>query len=277
MARHSRTLDPSTGTGRADSAHALSQLARVTNVARQSGRIARAAAGIARAREYRLQLPAAASVLKDSRLFGEASLLGRRTPPDGSGGGSGVGLSWDGTERGSARTRRSRATALAEAATRSHRQIPELSQAMKVLARIERSVELGSAGRATLDARKHATPKLVSNSHSTGRGLESREAKEPSLETGILANVRVARSIRGVIPPASVSQREFAQPSGNMRVSNYGSGRGGITINSSPTVVINAPASGAVQHDVIGALRAHREELFDQLKRESARRERAQF
>jgi hypothetical protein len=32
-----------------------------------------------------------------------------------------------------------------------------------------------------------------------------------------------------------------------------------------------------VQQDVIGALRAHREELFDQLKRESARRERAQF
>ena len=278
MARKSRTLDPSTGTGRADSAHALSQLARVTNVARQSGRIARAAAGIARTREYRLQLPAAASVLKDSRLFGEASLHGRRTPPDGSVGG----LSWEGIDRRSkttsARTGRSRATAMAEAATCSHRQIPELSQAMKVLARIERSVELGSAGRATLDARRYATPKLGSNSHSTGRGLESREAKGPSFAgTGILANVRVARSIRGVIPPASVSQREFAQPSGNMRVSNYGSGRGGITINSSPTVVINAPVGGAVQHDVIGALRAHREELFDQLRRESARRERTQF
>jgi hypothetical protein len=279
MARQSRTFDPTARTGRADSAHALSQLARMTNVARKNGRIAGAAAGIARAREYRLQLPAEASVLKDVRLFGEASLLGRRTPPDGSGGDSGGGLSWDGRDRpgntASAGTGGSRATALADTATRSHRPIPELSQAMKALARIERSVELGSAGR--FDARRYATPQLGSNSDSTGRGLESREAKEPSLETGILASVRVARSIRGVIPPASVSQREFAQPSGNMRVSNFGSGRGTITINSSPTVVINAPASGAVQHDVIGALRAHREELFDQLKRESARRERTQF
>jgi hypothetical protein len=41
--------------------------------------------------------------------------------------------------------------------------------------------------------------------------------------------------------------------------------------------VINGATSGAVRHDVLGALRAHREELFDQLKRESARRERAQF
>ncbi len=79
------------------------------------------------------------------------------------------------------------------------------------------------------------------------------------------------------MPPPGVSQREFAPPSSDARVSNDGSGRAAITINSSPTVVINAAAGGAVQHDVIGALRAHREELFDQLKRESARRERAQF
>jgi len=43
--------------------------------------------------------------------------------------------------------------------------------------------------------------------------------------------------------------------------------------------VINGATAGGgdAQRDVIGALRAHREELFDQLKRESARRERAQF
>jgi hypothetical protein len=80
-----------------------------------------------------------------------------------------------------------------------------------------------------------------------------------------------------VIPPTSISRRDFAQPSSNGRFSNDGDGRAGITINSSPTVVINAAAGGAVQDDLIGALRAHREELFDQLKRESARRERAQF
>src|SRR5260221_10322376 len=201
MARQSRTFDPRARTGGADSAHALSQLDRMTNVARNSGRIAQAAAGIARAREYRLQLPAEASVLKDARLFGEASLVGRGSPPDGSASGSGIGLSWVGTNRRSKTTSvgagRSRATAMAEAATRSHRQMPELSQAMKALARIERSVESGSAGRAILDARRYATPKLGSNSDSTGRGLESRGAKEPSFaERGLLANVRVARSIR---------------------------------------------------------------------------------
>jgi hypothetical protein len=43
-------------------------------------------------------------------------------------------------------------------------------------------------------------------------------------------------------------------------------------------VVINASeASGDVERQVIGALRTHRDELFDQFKRESIRRERAQF
>jgi hypothetical protein len=89
----------------------------------------------------------------------------------------------------------------------------------------------------------------------------------------------MASSIRGAIAPANVSQREFAEPSASNRGPGSSSGaRAGITINSSPTVVINASAVGGdLQRDVIGALRAHRAELFDQLKRESARRERAQF
>ncbi len=186
-------------------------------------------------------------------------------------------------EKSSARTASAgtggrRATALVDAGTRSRREIPELAQTMKALARIERSVESGNAGRAILELRKYVTPTSVSKSNTTGRALESLDARQPSLAgKGIRADVRFARSIRGVTPPASVSQREFSQPSGNMRVSNGAGGRGGITINSSPTVVINAPASGTVQQDVIGALRAHRGELFDELKRESARRERAQF
>jgi hypothetical protein len=161
-------------------------------------------------------------------------------------------------------TRRHRATALVEAATRSHRQIPELSHAMKALSRIEQSVE-------------YVTPTPGLKTYPTRRALKSLNSNLPSFaEKGMLANVRISRSVRGVTPPSNVSRREFAQPSGTARVSNEGSRRGGITINSSPTVVING-SGGAVQHDVIGALRAHREELFDQLKRESARRERAQF
>ena len=256
MASQSRTINPK-------AARALSHLDRMTNVARKSVPIARAAASIELAREYRWQVPAEASVLK-----GESVRLGRGTADDGSGGGSGAGPGRHEAESrdivANAGTRRHRATALVEAATRSHRQIPEVSQAMKALLRIEQSVE-------------YVTPKSGSNTSSTRRPLESLEAKVPSFaEKGILANVRIARSIRGVTPPSNVSRREFAQPSRNARVSSEGSGRGGITINSSPTVVING-SGGAVQHDVIGALRAHREELFDQLKRESARRERAQF
>jgi hypothetical protein len=269
MARQSRTINPKV-------ARALSHLDRMTNVARKSGRIARAAASIALAKEYRWQLPAEAVGLKDERF-----LVRRRTAGDGSGGGFGAGPGWNEATsrsvRASAGTRRHLATALVEAATRSRRQFPELSQAMKALSRIEHAVESGSAGRPILQARNYATP-ASGSSTSPLRAQEGLEAKVPLLaEKGLLANVRIARSIRGVTPPSNVSRREFAEPSRNARVSSEGSGRGGITINSSPTVVINGSGSGAVQHDVIGALRAHREELFDQLKRESARRERAQF
>lgn len=88
----------------------------------------------------------------------------------------------------------------------------------------------------------------------------------------------MASSIRAVIRPPNLSQREFAELSGNARGPNNSSVGAGIIINSSPTVVINASAAGgSVEREAIGALRAHREELFNQLKRESARRERAQF
>jgi hypothetical protein len=257
MARQSRTIDPK-------AARALNHLDRMNSVARKSGRVARAAASIALAKEYRWQVPAEALGLKDESLR-----LGRATAGDGSGGGFGAGPGLRETESrniaANAGTRRRRATALVEAATRSHRQVPELSQAMKALSRIEQSVE-------------YVTPTPGLKTNPTRRALKSLNSNVPSFaEKGMLANVRTARSIRGVTPPSNVSRKEFAQPSGNARVSSEGSGRSGITINSSPTVVINGSAGGAVQHDVIGALRAHREELFDQLKRESARRERAQF
>ncbi len=93
----------------------------------------------------------------------------------------------------------------------------------------------------------------------------------------MIAGARIASAIGGMSSLPNVSQREFAEPS-RARGSNDGGMRTGITINSSPTVVINAPAAGGnAARDVLGALRLHREELFDQMKRESARRERAQF
>src|ERR1700722_13605472 len=129
MSRQPRTISPT-------ATRALSHLDRMTSVTRRSVRIAQAAATIARAKEYRWQVPADALGLRE-----EGVLLGRRT----SGDGSGAGPSWSETDSqsmaASGGTRRHRATALVEEAMRSHRQIPELSQVMKALSRIDRSVE----------------------------------------------------------------------------------------------------------------------------------------
>jgi hypothetical protein len=78
--------------------------------------------------------------------------------------------------------------------------------------------------------------------------------------------------------PMSLARPEFSEPARTVHGQGSGSATGPITINSTPTVVINAgEASGDVERQVIGALRAHRDELFDQFKRESTRRERSQF
>ena len=203
-----------------------------------------------------------------------------------------------------------RTTASVDAGGRVSREIRDLSLATDALSRVERSVESGSAAWAISSAGRRATESglkassdfaeqahranevaqtmVVANAASSPRSdagrVSSRSRRSLEAErvafagTGILASDRMASSIRAVIPPANLSQREFAEPSGNARGPNSSSVRTGITINSSPTVVINAPAAGGnVERDAIGALRVHREELFNQLKRESARRERAQF
>lgn len=203
-----------------------------------------------------------------------------------------------------------RTAARVDVGGRLSRENRELSLAMDALSRIERSVESGSAAWAISTAGRRATVSglksssdfaeqahranevaqtmVVANAESSPRSDAGRVSSRSggSLEAGrvafagagILASDRMASSIRAVIPPANLSQREFAEPSGNARGPNNSSVRTGITINSSPTVVINAPAAGGnVERDAIGALRAHREEMFNQLKRESARRERAQF
>jgi hypothetical protein len=203
-----------------------------------------------------------------------------------------------------------RTTARVDAGGRLSRGIRELSLATDAGSRVERSVESGSAAWAISTAGRRSTESglksssdfaeqahranevtqgmVVANTESpprsdavriTSRSRGSLEAERAVFAgTGILVSDRMASSIRAVIPPANLSQREFAEPSGNARGPNNSGVRMGIIINSSPTVVINAPAAGGnVERDAIGTLRAHREELFNQLKRESARRERAQF
>lgn len=81
-----------------------------------------------------------------------------------------------------------------------------------------------------------------------------------------------------MVAPASLSRPEFAEPMRGVYGRESRNTTGSITVNSTPTVVINTgETAGDVERQVIGALRAHREELFDQFKRESVRRERAQF
>ncbi len=209
--------------------------------------------------------------------------------------------------RGGRANLRHRTTARVDAGGRLFR---EMSLARDALSRVERSVESGSAAWAISAAGRRATESglkissdfadqahrtnevvqtmVVANTESLPRSdarrvsIRSRESLEPVrmafAGAGFLASAGMASSIRAVIPPANLSQREFAEPSGNARGPNNSSMRTGITINSSPTVVINASAAGGnVERDAIVALRAHREELFNQLRRESARRERAQF
>jgi hypothetical protein len=162
-----------------------------------------------------------------------------------------------------------------------------LSLAMTVLPRLERSVESGKTAGAIFKASQRAISAAGSNAEAAVHS-DSDSARpsrgNPGRRRGLLAgtafvaSARKASSMRGVVAPPSLSQRVFARLSGSERGLSNNGGRTGVTINSSPTVVINASAAGGnLQRDVIGALRAHREELFDQLRRESARRERAQF
>ena len=154
-----------------------------------------------------------------------------------------------------------------------------LATAMAALIRAERSALTGRAGRAISDANQRTTlPVTVSAklAHRSRLGIEGEGAVRR--ETGVVASARVPSSIHGLTPFSNVARRDFAEPSNSATGPNSGLERARITVNSSPTVVINAQAAGGdLQRDVIGALRAHLEELFDQLKRESARRERAQF
>jgi hypothetical protein len=267
MNRHLRTL----------SAPASSGLERVAKFARANVRRARAAARIALSEDNRWQLPAGVSLLRDEQASETRLFLSRTTDRDGSGRASGPELSLNESDdwtRNARRSGRHRATTMVDAGARVSRRIPDLSRAMNLLSRVESGVTSVPASY----LRKYATRMLASNTEGRiGAGAGHEMRRPPIVNAGILAKVRVARSTRGLMPPPGVSPREFARPSSDLRLSNDGNGRAAITINSSPTVVINSGPGGAPRHDVIDALRTHREELFDQLKRESTRRERAQF
>lgn len=276
MASQNGTINPTATNGPSDVEHVHKNLERLTDIARANVRVARATANIAHAGEYRWRLPAGSALPKEDSSFETGFDPRRRIDSDGSRSGL-LSRSGRNTSMIDARPESRHGTGpMGDAGGRWERQILDLSRAVKALSGAERS----SAGRAISDGRKHAAAPLRWNAEPTGRarGRESLEGRRRAFGMpGLPANVHFAPVIRGINPPANISRREFARPTSGGRVSNDGGGRASITVNSTPTVVINGQAGAATQHDLIGALRAHREELFDQLKRESARRERAQF
>lgn len=155
--------------------------------------------------------------------------------------------------------------------------------------RLVRSANAASAATNSLSAIRGSIEQInavrirdaLRNSASTGslgRVGESLGAEPPSLANFHLqANPNFALPIHRAMSLPNLSPRELVQPRVEPRHSGDDDVRPTIRINSSPTVVIQAQTSSNVRNDVIEALRAHREELFDQLKRESVRRERAQF
>lgn len=269
MSRQPRTVTGS------DSARAFGVLERMAGIVRESNRTA--AAG------RRLRIPAHISFAKHSRGFETGSGIGKGIVSGGS-----ESRIEDQPERMSiarlfrnvaALARSMRAVTQAADGARNNKATRRLATVMAALIRAEHSALTARAGRAISSADQRAMLPVVASAQSARRsriGFEAERAARAG--TGFIASARVPSSIHGLTPPSSVLQREFAEPSGNATGPNSSLERARITINSSPTVVINAQAAGGdVQRDVIGALRAHREELFDQMKRESVRRERAQF
>jgi hypothetical protein len=267
-------------------ARALSNLDHLVRVVRQSVGSARLEASIARVGRLRWKLPTAGSFLKDDQFIKNTPAEPRRFNVDGSQSGPGNRSLRNETDNrpeyaqsGSWAGGRHRATETIATRGGLSAEVRQLSRAMNALSRIRRSVESGNAARAMSSASRRATLMAVDKTISMNRARENPEAKRAALSrTGFEVSARIASTIRAVTPPSNVTPREFSELSGSAGGASNSGGRSGITINSSPTVVIHAAAAGGdLQRDVIDALRAHREELFDQLKRESARRERSQF
>jgi hypothetical protein len=312
MAKLSRTIDAPAKIGGSGSARAVGHLERMMDIGRESVRVARATASLAMTGHHRWQIPASASSLKDFQLA-ETEIAGAaRSRIDrfqshlaralGSTGWSkttnGASDELSGGRAGREADAWYRTTPGLDEGRRALRQIQELSSAMNAVSQAERSLEFGAdawrdsgadwramgSGMKRLGRfadRVHQgmemADRTMGGAHTQSTGL-SRERLAAFAGAGLLGNGRTVSSIRGMVPPQNVSGPAFAELSRNFRGQDSSDAHAAITINSSPTVVINGPAaSGNAQSDVISALRAHREELFDQLKRESARRERAEF
>ncbi len=265
-------------------ARAIIQLDRIAGFGRRADRIVKASAGLTKGMPRRWQL----SVQVLPAQFAQANRQGKSDRSQ-SRFDEALNRNETNQERKLANKLR-RAASIVDAGGRVSKKSRGLASAIESLSRVESSVEAGGTARAISNASRRAidvAKKVVVPS--TGSSPSSDRAVARGSQEGVdgavsrfahrdlSAHARTA-PIRGATILPNVSQRPYAELSGRARGSNNGSTTTGITINSSPTVVINAPASAAnAARDVISALRTYREELFDQMKRESTRRERVQF
>ena len=147
MARQRSTSRPAATSAEANAARVLSQLDRMSKVARQSDRVSRTAARVALSGNHRLELPAQSLQLKDGQIVEAGAFVDRRTALGGSESDSGsTSSSSEAGNRGKTSRVEStwhRATAMVDVAC-SSRKIPELTHAMDALSRVERSIDSGS-------------------------------------------------------------------------------------------------------------------------------------
>jgi hypothetical protein len=109
--------------------------------------------------------------------------------------------------------------------------------------------------------------------YQTGRATDGFSNRQSLLEA---AAAIAARPNAGAAP--AMKQVEFAEPARTQRSRNLSDSSASISIQSSPTVIIHSSENqGDLERQVAGALRRHREELFDELRQEAARRERAEY
>lgn len=224
----------------------VTALHRAVGIVRESIRAARAATQLAPRRRFEFEVPSLSSMSSSNSAAPQRNSRETNDP----------------IELSSLRTRKN--TAMVDSSAR-------LARATNATTAMRRATEQVNAVRAA-GASRDATV-----GGSLRRAQESLGASASFANTHLQTEVRVASPIRGMASVPNLAAREVVQPSNEHRRHGDRDSRQAITVNSSPTVVINAAVASSVRHDLIEALRAHREELFDQLRRESTRRERAQF
>lgn len=140
-----------------------------------------------------------------------------------------------------------------------------------IRARSDREVSSIAPGAksSTIDAERLASLALPEFWSGTDANIVDRRTRYP---TSIASRVSSADNI------ARLKTASFAELALQAGREDREAAKAPLTLHSSPTIVVHGATDlGDIEHRIAGALRRHREELFDQMKREAARRERTCF